>query len=103
MSASKLNPIGYRTHLYVAAVVGLSALTLAAVLIVTALRPDGDNASIITTIIGVTAPASLAFVGLAVKEVYLSTNSRLTELVELTAKSNFAAGKLDRGYRKSDD
>lgn len=90
----------HKTRLYISAVLWLSFLTLSSVTTIFAIRPEGDNSSIIATVLGITSPASLAFLGLAVKEVYLSTNSRLTELVQLTAKSSFAEGQLDESHKK---
>jgi hypothetical protein len=67
-----------------------------AVVIITALRPDKDNAAIIATLLGITTPSSIAFTAMAVKEVYTAQNSRLTELLNLTATSSEARGKLNR-------
>jgi hypothetical protein len=93
-SNGEIGSLGHRTIIYAWAVIALSTITLFAVVAVTIARPDKDNASIIATIIGVTSPASLAFTAMAVKEVYLAQNSRLTQLLNLTAVSSEAKGRL---------
>jgi hypothetical protein len=89
-SNGEIGSLGHRTIIYAWAVIALSTITLFAVVAVTIARPDKDKA----TIIGVTSPASLAFTAMAVKEVYLAQNSRLTQLLNLTAVSSEAKGRL---------
>lgn len=72
-----------------------------AVVAVEVLRPDKDNAALVTAILGVIVPTTAALLALvrgneterAVRDVHLLVNSRLTQLLEQTAVASRAQGK----------
>lgn len=90
-----VQPVGQRATLYVVAIVVLCVLTVAAVVAITIVRPGVDNAAIVTTIIGITAPITLALLAAALQQVHLAANARLSQLLELTAVSSKAKGVLE--------
>ncbi len=80
--------------LYVGAVVALSIIAVIAVVTIFALRPDKDNASLILLVLGLLTPVIMGFLGAAIQQVHLAVNSRLSQLVALTAKASQAEGQL---------
>jgi hypothetical protein len=84
-----------KATLYVLSVLGLCFLEAAFVLAITFIRPIGDNTGLIAAVLGVIGPVQVALLAATVQEVHLAVNSRLTELVELTAKASKAEGKLE--------
>jgi hypothetical protein len=83
--------------MFVTATVVLSALTVLAVVLITLFLPGNPgNTAVIATIVGVTAPITIALVGAAVNQVHVAVNSRLTELIALTAAASKAEGVLQQ-------
>jgi len=81
--------------IYVWAVIGLSVVAVIAILIIFLIRPDKDNSSLITVVLGFLVPVIMAFLAASVQQVHLAVNSRLSQLVALTAKASHAEGALD--------
>jgi hypothetical protein len=57
--------------------------------------PDRDTTVLIATVLGVYTPIVAGIMALALKENHNATNSRLTELLELTRISSREAGRLE--------
>lgn len=93
--AFEVPAVGAKASLYVSAVVVLSVLAVTGVVVVFLIRPDADNSTINTTIVAIVVPIITALLGAAVQQVHLAVNSRLTQLIELTAAANLAKGKLE--------
>jgi cytochrome b subunit of formate dehydrogenase len=88
--------IGGTTGLYVLAIVVLSILGVSAVVIVLIVRPPPiDNTPIITVILGFLIPTVTALLAGAVQQVHIAVNSRLTQLLEITATASHAQGQID--------
>ena len=83
-----------KTTVLVWAAVALSIATIIAIAAVTIARPEKDSTGIITTLLGFVVPSVLALIGAAVQQVHLAVNSRLTQLINLTARSAKAEGRL---------
>lgn len=85
---------------YLVAIVFMSALAVIAILGIELLRPTKDNTQLITSVMGMIVPTTAALLVLlrgnsteqSVQEIHLAVNSRLSELLEQTAKSERAAG-----------
>lgn len=88
---------GSAATLYVVSVVVLCALTVIFVLGLTVIRPESDNTSVIAMVIAVVVPVATALLAGAVQQTHLAVNSRLGELLELTAKASKAEGELAGG------
>jgi len=88
------SPVGQRATIYVVAIIILCFLFAAFVLLVTFVRPDKDNGTLILSVAGVVVPIITALLAATVQQVHLAVNSRLTQLLELTASSSKAEGKL---------
>ncbi len=80
--------------LYVWAVIGLSVVAVVAILVIFLIRPDRDNTSLITIVLGFLVPVIMAFLAASIQQVHLAVNSRLSQLVALTAKASRAEGEL---------
>ena len=93
--ASQARPVGRRATIYVIAIVALCVATALFVFAISALRPVEDNTLLIATVVGLNTTAVTALLALTVQEVHLAVNSRLTQLLALTAASERAKGKLD--------
>jgi hypothetical protein len=89
------NQIEPPTTLYVVAIVALCALTVAAVVVISIMRPEQDNAGVIAIIIGITLPTSTALMAKVQQQMHLAMNSRMTQFLELTATASKAEGKLE--------
>lgn len=82
------------TRLLVQGIIGLCTLCVGFVLGISFLRPTQDNQSMITTVLGVIVPAITAMLAALGFRIYHMMNSRLTELVDVTATSKLAEGKI---------
>lgn len=80
---------------YVAAIIVLATITIAAVLAILMLRPNEDNTAIIATLLGFVTPIMIALIALTQRENHLAMNSRLDELVNVTNKLSRAEGKVE--------
>lgn len=89
-----VNPRAHET-IYVAAVVGLSVLAIAAILTIFIVRPDKDNTPLVAVILGFLVPLVSTFLAASVRQVHLAVNGRLTQLLAQTAKSSHAEGQLE--------
>jgi len=99
-------PVGQLATLFVVSTVVLAVLTVAAVVGITMARPDKDNTSVIATIVGVVTPILVGLLAAAIQQVHLAVNSRLSQLLELTAaesKARGVASERDRGDAKAVD
>jgi hypothetical protein len=76
-------------------IIALCFLTAAFVVSITMLRPHDDNTALIATVAGLNSTVVLGLLAATVQQVHLAVNSRLTQLLELTAKSSRAEGKLE--------
>src|SRR5256885_3122008 len=88
-----VNPRSHAT-LYVAAVISLSVLAIAAILTIFIVRPDKDNTPLVAVILGFLVPLVSTFLAASVRQVHLAVNGRLTQLLAQTAKSSHAEGQL---------
>jgi len=93
------SPIGQKATLYVVAIVTLCFLFASFVLLVTFVRPAADNTSLILSVAGVVVPIITALLAATIQQVHLAVNSRLSQLLELTARSSKAEGKLASSYQ----
>ena len=89
-----MQPNSQRTTQLVVAIVIMAGLTIASVVAIQIVRPDRDNTQVETMLIGITAPILIALLGAVVQQVHLAVNSRLTQLLELTAVASRAKGAL---------
>jgi hypothetical protein len=87
--------VGSHTSLFVGAVVGLAALAVVSIIVIFLTRPDKDNTGLIAIVLGFMVPLVSAFLAAAVQQVHLAVNSRLSQLVLLTAKAARAQGQLE--------
>lgn len=81
---------------YLVAVAFMSLLVVIAVLLITFLRPDKDNSTLITLVIGSLVPTTgtiLAF--MKSQETHLSVNSRLDEFMKTAKVSAYDKGVRD--------
>jgi hypothetical protein len=84
-----------KTTIFVWAAVALSMAAVLAVTAISIARPDKDNTGTITMIVGIIVPSVTALIAKAVQEVHLAVNSRLTQLIQLTATASRAEGQLE--------
>jgi hypothetical protein len=96
-----IQPVGQKATMFVIAIVILCALTVVAIVVLQIARPEKDNTAIMTAIIGITAPILVAMLAAAVQQVHLAVNSRLSQLLELTATASRAKGALQEKRRAS--
>ncbi len=87
--------IGQHTNLYVAAVVFLAVVALVAIIVIFLTRPEKDNSALIATVLGFMLPLVSAFLAAAVQQVHLAVNSRLSQLLILTARASRSQGRLE--------
>ena len=87
-------PTKSKTTLYVILVVVLCVLVAIFVVAITLVRPDKDNTSLITTILGVVSPVLIALLAAGLRENALAVDGRLTQLLILTETAARAEGKL---------
>lgn len=83
---------GGRITVYVWAVVILSVVATTAMVALAVLRPD--NTSTGTLILGMMLPIITALLGAALQQIHVAVNSRLSELLVVTAKASHAEGQL---------
>jgi len=88
------SPIGQKATMFVVAILVLCFLFATFVLLVTFARPEKDNSSLILPVGGVIVPIITALLAATVQQVHLAVNSRLSQLLELTAASSKAEGQL---------
>ncbi len=93
-AAIPVKQIGSKATFFVMCVMFLCALDAAFMVAITVVRPLADNVPLIVLLLGVTSPVVLALLAAAVQQVHLAVNSRLSQLLELTAKSSRAEGQL---------
>lgn len=91
-----------RTSLYVITVIALCALAAISVVLITILRPDKDNTSVIATLLGLFVPSIGALIAAIIQQVHLAVNSRLTELLRVTAASSKAEGVKEATEARKD-
>jgi len=84
-----------RVRLYITAILIICAFAFLFILLITLIRPNADNLSLIAVIIGIFTPVVTALLAGAMKENHDAMNSRLTQLLALTEKSSKAEGKLE--------
>lgn len=85
---------GSRTTLYITGVIVLCLAAAATMIAIEAIRPDKDNTAVMLMALGIYGPSIAGLLGAAVREVHLAFNSRMTELLLLTAKASRAEGQL---------
>jgi hypothetical protein len=83
-----------RATVYVVSIVVLCTLFAAFVLGVTIIRPTQDNNQLIVSVSAVIGPVILALSAMMMQQIHLAVNSRLSELLAMTAASKLAEGKL---------
>ncbi len=82
---------------YIVAVVLMMFLGVSAVSAIAILRPDKDNTTLITTIVGFIAPTTLSLLAfMKAQETHLSVNSRLDAFIGNARLASHAQG-LDEG------
>lgn len=87
--------------LYLGVIFGTTIVLMIAVVSITVLRPDKDNASLIVSLVGFSATIVAALLALlksennatAITELHLAVNTRLTELLKQTSLASVAEGK----------
>ena len=84
-----------KSQFYLTTILILSMTGVISIVILSVVNPTKDNTIIIATILGFLTPTILSLVALMVKDTHDLTNSRMTELLELTRKSSKAEGKLE--------
>lgn len=95
LDAADLAPApGNHATVFVRAVVGLSLLVVVSILTIFIVRPDRDNTPLIAVILGFVGPIIAAFLAASIQQVHLAVNSRLSQLLALTAKASRAEGQL---------
>ena len=94
------SPVGQKATMFVVAILVLYFLFAAFVLMLTFVRPEKDNGSLILPVGGVIVPIITALLAATVQQVHLAVNSRLSQLLELTAASSKAEGKLAGTHEK---
>lgn len=90
------SPPGSLTGIYVGAVVVLSIVGMLSVIGVLIARPTQDNTAIIATILGFLLPTVSALLAAAVREVKVTIDGRMSELLMLTGRAAHAEGKLSQ-------
>jgi hypothetical protein len=89
-----VQPVGSKTTLYVMSIVVLCILAAAFVVVITIVRPGADNATLIASVVGLVVPVNVALLAATVQQVHVAVNSRLSQLLELTAAASLAEGKI---------
>jgi len=90
----KVGTVGNNATIYVAAIVALCVLSAGFVVLISVARPNADNTGLILAVLGIVAPVITALLAAAIQQVHVGVNSRLTQLLELTAVASKAEGKL---------
>lgn len=92
---------------YIVAVVACVGLTIAAIVTITVMRPEQDNAIIIGQIVAAAGPVTLALLAfMKSQETHLSVNSRLEEFKKAIEESSALAGEkrgIEIGKRQQVD
>ena len=86
--------VGHKAVQFVWAVIILSILGVASVIVLTIVQPEKDNAATINLILGLLVPSVVALLAAAVRENHLAMNSRMTEMLKLQQKASLAEGEL---------
>ena len=89
-----VQPVGQKATIYIGAIISLAILDVGFVLGISYLRPSTDNAGLILGVNGVMVPIITALLAAAVQQVHVAVNSRLSQLLELTADASRAKGAL---------
>ncbi len=89
------------TGTYVGAVVGLSVASFIAIIAVFAIRPDHDNTGLITSIVGIFMAVCVPLIAAAIREVHLSLNGRLSQLVVASRAEGQIAEQTAAAEKKS--
>lgn len=92
--AEMATPSGNANLLYLAGVVALSVCGVAGIVAIMLRSPEKDNTQAVTLVLGFLVPTVLALLGFMQRDTHLAFNSRMTELLQLTAKSSRAEGQL---------
>ncbi len=97
-----LTPSASKSTALLIAIVVLCLTAAAFVLALSWLRPTADNGPTILLLFGIVAPVVTALLATVVQaarneiqKVHLAVNSRLTQLLELTARASKAEGNLE--------
>jgi hypothetical protein len=85
---------GSHTTTLVWACISLCVVAATFVVAMTLVRPAADNTPLILMVLGVVVPVITALLAAAVQQVHLAVNSRLSQLLMLTATSSRAEGEL---------
>jgi len=86
--------VGHKAVQFVWAVIILSILGVASVIVLTIVQPEKDNSAVINLILGLLVPSVVALLAAAVRENHLAMNSRMTEMLKLQQKASLAEGEL---------
>lgn len=82
------------TNLLVGSTITLAVLAVAAIVTIFMTRPDKDNTAIVATLMGFLVPLMTALLAAAVQQVHAAVNSRLSQLLRVTAARSRAEGML---------
>lgn len=82
------------TNMLVGATILLAVVAVIAIVIIFVARPDKDNSTLVGTLLGFLVPLMTALLAAAVQQVHLAVNSRLTQLLRVTAAKSKAEGML---------
>jgi len=94
-----ISKVEIKSNIYIIAILCICAMTVLSIVVITIARPEKDNTSTIALIIGVMVPILTALLSAAVQQVHTAVNSRLTQLLEITALEAKARGTLNEKTR----
>lgn len=82
------------TNLFVGSTIVIAVLGVGAIIVIFLARPDKDNTALIATVISLLVPVMTGLLAAAVREVHAAVNSRLSQLLQVTAAKARAEGVL---------
>lgn len=80
------------TNVLVAATILLAIVAVSAIVTIFLVRPDKDNTALVATIMGFLVPLMTALLAAALQQVHTMVNSRVTQLLRITAAKSRADG-----------
>lgn len=83
------------TNMLVGSTIALAVLAVAAIVTIFIVRPDKDNTAMVATLMGFLVPLMTALLAAAVQQVHAAVNSRLTQLLRVTAAKSRAEGRAE--------
>lgn len=87
------------TNLLVGSTIALAVLAVIAIITIFTIRPDKDNTALVATLMGFLVPLMTALLAAAVQQVHAAVNSRLSQLLRVTAAKSRAEGMLEQQHK----